>query len=397
MAFVPPRTDPTGYYSQRAAGPYSAPAPNAPTNQYGTQANPLSSFFSASGATGNKTTNKDLPQWLRDLGMKGDAYAGGMLKPELRYGFKYKDGQIHFADGTSFAATKNKGGTYSYTGADGKATTYSPTDEQNAYNKKYQASTSNQSFLDKAKNTIGFELDHGLQATKELLSHPQRAFTGAIDPLGTKISNAVTGSNYKPIVDQLGGALPGRYDDYTNRTGNSTGFAKPLQGAAHVIAAAYGANGLSHLGQAGVQSLGTASTPASEGAVGWGGADTGGFNGASDFSMAGIGGGNAGQLAAAGGISGGAGNGIGGSLGGSGVLSQNSIGNAAQLAGLFGSNSGGQQQQMSWVPPGLLGSQTQQPQDQVSPITGLPINTQMPYIPARGYNAHNFYGSTIWS
>lgn len=223
-------------------------APNYLTQQiYGTQTAPLDSFYSQSGATGNETTNKDLPSWLRALGMHGDAYAGGMLKPQIRYGFWYKNGKINFADGTSYAAKKNKDGSYSYTDSSGAAQTYSPTDEQNAYNKKYKASTSNQSFLDKATNAVKFELDHGQQILKGVWDHPQQAIFG-IDPLGTKIGNAVTGDNATPQVDQLGGALGSRYADYTARTGNETGFAKPLQGVAHTIAEMYGARGLSNVG-----------------------------------------------------------------------------------------------------------------------------------------------------
>jgi hypothetical protein len=282
----------------------------APTNMlaYGTQAEPLNSF-SVDGRTGNKTTNKDLPAWLRAIGMKGDAYAGGMLKPEIRYGFAYKNGKIHFADGNSFAATKNKGGTYSYTDGSGQQVSYNPTDEQNAYNKKYKASTGNQSFLDKATNAVKFELDHG----KQIISHikPSQVFFG-IDPIGTKIGNAVTGSHATAQVDQLGGALPGRYSDYTARTGNATGYAKPLQGVAHVVAGVMGgqgaANGLGNL----AGSVGSGSST---------GSGLGIFSNGGQAGMAGVGGGNTGALAGSGAIGGGAGiGGTSGALGGLGSL-----------------------------------------------------------------------------
>jgi hypothetical protein len=276
-------------------------ATRAPTAAYGTQTAPLDAFYSATGATGNKTTNKDLPAWLRAIGMKGDAYAGGMLKPEIRYGFAYKHGKIYFADGTSFAAKKNKGGTYSYTDGSGQQVSYNPTDEQNAYNKKYKASTGNQSVLDKATNAVKFELDHG----KQIISHikPSQVFFG-IDPLGTKIGNAVTGSHATAQVDQLGGALPGRYDEYTARTGNATGYAKPLQGVAHVVAGVMG-------GQGAANGLGNLA-----GSVGSGGTGQGlgifSNNGAQGLSQ--VGGGNAGVLAGSGAIGGGAG--IGGTTAG---------------------------------------------------------------------------------
>jgi hypothetical protein len=119
--------------------------------------------------------------------------------------------------------------------------------------------------------------------------------------------------------------------------------------------------------------------------------------------MAGVGGGNAGALAAAGGISGGAGTGIGGSLGGgAGWLSQGNMGNYADLlGGLTGGNKdGGGGAQVPWnagALSGMMGSQTQ-PQQQAAPqFVPIQAPQYQPYIPARGYNAHNFYGSTVWS
>lgn len=249
------------------------PAPSNPMSMgpvaYGTQQNPLSKFSNAQGLTGNKTTNKDLPQWLKDIGMKGDAYAGGMLKPELRYGFAYKGGKIHFADGTSFDATKNKGGTYSYTDASGKPVTYSPTDEQNEYNKNYKASTSNQSFLDKATNAVNFELWHGKQILQGIGSNPKQLLFG-IDPIGTKIGNTVFGDDAKPLVDQLGGANADRYDQY----GRPTGYAKPLQGAAHVVAGVMGGNAVGGIGAGGGTLPAGTTNLATQGAGALGGAIT---------------------------------------------------------------------------------------------------------------------------
>ncbi len=237
------------------AGPASVPSvPSAPA--YGTQTQPLDSF-SVDGRTGNKTTNKDLPEWLRKLGMKGDAYAGGMLKPQIRYGFWYKNGKINFADGTSFAAKKNKDGSYSYTDASGAQQVYSPTDEQNAYNKKYKASTSNQSFLDKVENTAGFEIWKG----KDILKNfgVNNLFFG-IDPAGVKIGNTITGRNDKPLVDAFGGAT----DEDFARYGKPTGFAEPIHDVAHVVAAYYGGQGLNNLGS---KFIGTAGSAGSSGST----------------------------------------------------------------------------------------------------------------------------------
>lgn len=277
--------------------PLTGYAPNyltygQPTTGYGTQANPLNAFYSSSGTTGNKTTNKDLPEWLRKLGMKGDAYAGGMLKPQIRYGFWYKNGKINFADGTSFEAKKNKDGTFSYTDANGAAQTYAPTEEQGAYTKSYKDATSNQSFLDKATNAVNFELWHG----KQILSNikPSQVFFG-IDPLGTKIGNAVTGSHAKPLVDQLGGALPSRYDEY----GKPTGYANTLQDVAHTVAAAYGAKGLSRVGGKLIGTIGGQGTGAVSGID-----EAGAMGGAGQSSSGGLGS-----------ILGGLGNGSGGNMG----------------------------------------------------------------------------------
>lgn len=288
---------PTDWLVKRYLGEDGMP-PTTATTAYGTQAAPLDAFYGQGGSTGNKTTNADLPVWLRALGMKGDAYAGGMLKPEIRYGFAFKNGKIHFADGTSFAAKKTKGEdgkvAYSYTGADGKATTYSPTDEQNAYNKAYKASTSNQSFLDKAKNTVNFELWHGKQILKGIGKNPLQSALFGIDPIGTKIGNKVFGNDAKPLVDQLGGANADRYEQY----GRPTGFAEPLQGVAHTIAAMYGARG-----------LGNAAGNVFGGAAPGGptGGDLGVFSNGGQGGLTNVGVGNAGVLANSGVIQGGAG------------------------------------------------------------------------------------------
>jgi hypothetical protein len=267
----------------------------AATTAYGTQEKPLDRFYGAGGAAGNKTTNKDLPEWLRKLGMKGDAYAGGMLKPQIRYGFWFKDGKIHFADGTSYAAKKEKAGgktAYRYTDASGASQLYTPTDEQAQYNKNYKAATSNQSFWDKAGNTLGFELWHGKQLLKDF--DVNNAFFG-VDPIGVKFGNAVTGRDDKPLVDQFGGALESRYADY----GKPTGYAKPLHDIAHVIASYYGGQGLNNLASAGVKSLQAGNAA--------GGSNLGIFADGGQAGLTGVGGGNVGALEASGAIAGGAG------------------------------------------------------------------------------------------
>jgi hypothetical protein len=291
-------------YLNREVG-YAPNVLNSPTTASGTQAAPLDNFYSSSGATGNKTTNKDLPEWLRRLGMKGDAYAGGMLKPQIRYGFWFKDGKINFADGTSYAAKKTKGAdgkvAYSYTGADGSAQTYSPTDEQNAYNKAYKDSTSNQSFLDKAKNTVGFENFNVKRLWEGIKENPTTLLTGpARTPTSTWVHNTIFGTDLKPLTRQLGGATDDAYDEY----GKPTGYAKPLNEVAQAIAAIYGAKGL---GNAAGNVFGGAGGPVSTGAhEATHAANSGGVLGGA------VGGGAAGAGAGGGGAAAG---GIGGNMG----------------------------------------------------------------------------------
>ncbi len=244
----------------------------------GTQTNPLNSFV-VDGRTGNQTTNKDLPEWLRKLGMKGDAYAGGMLKPQIRYGFWYKDGKINFADGTSYKAKKNKDGSYSYTDASGTAQSYRPTEEQSAYTKQYKNATSNQSFLDKASNTLGFEFWKGKQMLKDF--DVNNLFFG-IDKVGVGLGNALTGRDDKPLVDEWGGATDADFAAY----GKPTGFAEPLHDVAHTVAQYYAMQGL--------------------GNIGGGSGGSGVFSNGGTGGLSGVGGGNAGALANSGALGGGA-------------------------------------------------------------------------------------------
>ena len=296
---------------------------------YGTQAQPLDSF-AVDGRTGNKTTNADLPEWLRKLGMKGDAYAGGMLKPQLRYGFWFKDGKINFADGTSFAAKKTKGKdgktSYSYTGADGVATSYSPTDEQNAYNKQYKAATSNNGFFEKVGNMLEFEWDHLGNIFKDFGKNPERIFLGAADPLSSKLWGGITGKDYAPIVNEWGGATEDRFNDYERKHGvGSLGYAREGHQAAQAIAGMYAGAGLQDLAGKGLQALG-----------GNTGSGLGIFSNGGQNGLAGVGVGNAGRLAQSGAITGGAG----------------------ALSGLGGLGAGGSMGWMDWLNLGgsLLGS-----------------------------------------
>ncbi len=367
-------------------------------NALGSQATPLDTYYGANGTTGNKTTNNDLPQWLRNLGMKGDAYAGGMLKPELRYGFKYKGGKIHFADGTSFVAKKNKGGTYSYTDATGKAVTYSPTDEQNAYNKKYQASTAGT--FDKLKESLdvsnhmspfgeagllgdplhyigGDKYDNFMRQTWEKPNEflgkgvtKFNVFDRQLNPLHAAIDQTKFGAGARQLVENKpadvigsifgGGAIAAGLGGGAAGAGAAGGGTAAGTGTAGVSGAGIGATSAAELaalpeivvtGTTGGIGAGTvAGIGAGAGVAG--NALSSSYNGNNSWSntsdpAASFGssqtGGNAGQLANSGGITTGAGTG-GTTEGALGSLS----GAGNSLSGVSGSNAGGFGGNMGW-------------------------------------------------
>lgn len=143
---------------------------------------------------------------------------------------------------------------------------------------------------------------------KGIKKDPERLLLGAVDPISTKMWNKVTGKDYEPLVDQMGGPYGGHtVSAFGNNTGGvygranaagiNTGPGSNAHDAAHVIAAIYGGQGamggLGNIGGAGSSQL--SMTPMSQ-----------------------IGGGNAGAAAAQGVIPGGAGMGsatAGGGLG----------------------------------------------------------------------------------
>jgi hypothetical protein len=128
-------------------------------------------------------------------------------------------------------------------------------------------------------NAAGFELNHVGNIFQGLVDEPGRLVFG-FDPIGTKIGNAVTGSNYAPLVNQMGGATSQQIKDYELHNGlNSAGGAQGLHnaaaGTAGIIAAGTYANGgLTGGGQGGA----VATTPYHGGYYGGqtGGAVTGG-------------------------------------------------------------------------------------------------------------------------
>lgn len=119
-------------------------------------------------------------------------------------------------------------------------------------NATYRASTEGQQMGDKITNAIKFEVDRASNLVKNVANNPTQALTGGIDPIGTKIGNALTGADNKPLVGQLGGATQDDFNRYEAANGfGSLGAARNFSTAADAIAAIGGAAGAAHgIGQA---------------------------------------------------------------------------------------------------------------------------------------------------
>lgn len=104
------------------------------------------------------------------------------------------------------------------------------------------------------KDILDFELFNLKDMWGKLKDDPERAFIGAIGPWSSKIAGKVTGKDYEPVVDQMGGAYGGHtLSAFGNKDGGvykraeeagiDTKQAGYLQDAAHVLAAYYAAGG----------------------------------------------------------------------------------------------------------------------------------------------------------
>lgn len=106
----------------------------------------------------------------------------------------------------------------------------------------------------KIKKALKFEKFNIGKMWDAVKKNPQRLFIGAVDPIGTKIANKVTGSNFKPMVNQLGGPTSERYAQ-AEAKGIDTGLAKDLHKIAGTVAGFYGGQGLASLASEGVGAL----------------------------------------------------------------------------------------------------------------------------------------------
>lgn len=119
----------------------------------------------------------------------------------------------------------------------------------------------------KLKKALKFESFNVGKIVKGVLKNPQRLLTGAVDPLGTKITNKVFGTHYKPLVNQLGGATKDTFAE-AKAKGMDTGLAKTLHGIAGAVAGFYGGNALGNLASTGLSQASSALNSAGSTAVG---------------------------------------------------------------------------------------------------------------------------------
>ena len=67
---------------------------------------------------------------------------------------------------------------------------------------------------------VDFEKFHFKQIWDDLMRNPGRILYGSFDPLSTKMWNEALGTDYDPIINQMGGATSQRYVDYIEAGGD---------------------------------------------------------------------------------------------------------------------------------------------------------------------------------
>jgi hypothetical protein len=103
----------------------------------------------------------------------------------------------------------------------------------------------------KIKKALKFEAFNVKKIVKGVWKNPTRLLTGAVDPLGTKISNKMFGQKYDPLVNQLGGATEKTFQE-AEAKGMDTGLARNLHKTAGLVAGFFGGNALGNLASTGL-------------------------------------------------------------------------------------------------------------------------------------------------
>lgn len=117
-------------------------------------------------------------------------------------------------------------------------------------------------------NVLKFEAFNGKNMLKNAWDHPDQMLLGAADPFSARVWSTITGKDYKPIVDQMGGATQDTYRK-ADAQGLDTHDGRQVQNLAHVIAGLYaGGYGASAAGVGGAGAAGGASGAGSAGASG---------------------------------------------------------------------------------------------------------------------------------
>lgn len=130
-------------------------------------------------------------------------------------------------------------------------------------------------FLSKLWKTATFTRQHIHNIFKGFKKRGWKGMIFGGTPLGTKIGNAVFGTNYKPLTDQTGGATSAEKAAYKAKNGaDSLGYSSELHAIGSAIATFYGVQGVWGVGAkalgAGSAAAGggaAAATPAVEGAT----------------------------------------------------------------------------------------------------------------------------------
>ena len=114
-------------------------------------------------------------------------------------------------------------------------------------------------------NVLKFELFNGKNMLKNAWKNPDQMLLGAADPFSARVWSTITGKDYKPIVDQMGGATQDTYRQ-ADAAGLDTHDGRQVQNLAHVIAGLFaGGYGASSAGVGGAGAAGGAGSTGASG------------------------------------------------------------------------------------------------------------------------------------